>query len=199
MLADRGRQPHRQLDREHRGRLGYLHPARPRRGVRVPAGLPRRAPEPRGQHARGLRRRHASFCQLSGRVDPLGVLTPASTTTTRHAINILPEMSRMAGDTPGPPRRQQAPARGPRRPPGPRARHGSRSPDLPAWRVTISGMRECAGCGQRLPRPLPGAGRPMAYCSPACRQRAYRARGGRASGTTGAERRRRARQAPDTR
>jgi len=57
-------------------------------------------------------------------------------------------------------------------------------------------MRECAGCGQRLPRPLPGSGRPMIYCSPACRQRAYRARGGRASGTTGAERRRRARQDP---
>src|SRR5712691_1626896 len=49
-----------------------------------------------------------------------------------------------------------------------------RSLDPAPWRVTISGVRECAGCGQRLPRPLPGAGRPMAYCSPACRQRAYR-------------------------
>jgi len=56
-------------------------------------------------------------------------------------------------------------------------------------------MRECAECGQRLPRPLPGAGRLMTYCSPACRQRAYRARGGRASGTTGAQRNR-ARQDP---
>jgi len=57
-------------------------------------------------------------------------------------------------------------------------------------------MRECADCGQRLPRPLPGAGRPQAYCSPACRQRAYRRRGGQASGTTGAERNRRARHEP---
>jgi hypothetical protein len=62
-----------------------------------------------------------------------------------------------------------------------------------SWRVTIFGVRECAECGQRLRRALPGAGRPMAYCSPACRQRAYRRRGGQASGTTGAERRRRER------
>jgi hypothetical protein len=57
-------------------------------------------------------------------------------------------------------------------------------------------VRVCAECGQRLPRAIPGAGRPLAYCSAACRQRAYRRRGGRASGTTGAERRRRARQDP---
>jgi hypothetical protein len=30
----------------------------------------------------------------------------------------------------------------------------------------------------------------MQYCSQACRQKAYRQRGGRASGTTGAQRRR---------
>ncbi len=55
-------------------------------------------------------------------------------------------------------------------------------------------MRGCAGCGQRLPRALPGAGRPHMYCTPACRQRAYPRRGGTASGTTGAQRARRARQ-----
>ena len=62
-----------------------------------------------------------------------------------------------------------------------------------SWRVTIFSVRDCAECGQQLPRSLPGAGRPLAYCSPACRQRAYRGRGGQGSGTTGAERRRRER------
>jgi hypothetical protein len=69
-------------------------------------------------------------------------------------------------------------------------------PGMPWWRVTIFGVRECAECGQRLPRALPGAGRPLVCCSPACRQRAYRRRGGRASGTTGAERRRQAHLSP---
>jgi len=54
-------------------------------------------------------------------------------------------------------------------------------------------MGECAQCGARLPRPLPGLGRLLVYCSAACRQKAYRGRGGRASGTTGAQRRRAAR------
>jgi len=57
-------------------------------------------------------------------------------------------------------------------------------------------VRKCAECGQRLPRPYSDEGRPATYCSPACRQKAYRSRGGRASGTTGAERRRRAWQDP---
>jgi hypothetical protein len=56
-------------------------------------------------------------------------------------------------------------------------------------------MRACAECGQRLPRALPGAGRLLVYCTPACKQRAYRRRGGQASGTTGAQRARQARQA----
>jgi hypothetical protein len=47
-------------------------------------------------------------------------------------------------------------------------------------------MRACVECGQRLPRPLPGAGRLQVYCSAACKQRAYRGRGRRASGTSGA-------------
>ena len=56
------------------------------------------------------------------------------------------------------------------------------------------------GCGRPAAKAEGrSAGRPMAYCSPACRQRAYRARGGRASGTTGAERQRRARQDPAAR
>ncbi|MCY7289414.1 MAG: hypothetical protein LH624_14505 [Cryobacterium sp.] len=53
----------------------------------------------------------------------------------------------------------------------------------------------CEQCGSRLPRPLPGSGRRMIFCSPACRQKAYRVRGGQASGTTGAQRRRNARHA----
>jgi hypothetical protein len=56
-------------------------------------------------------------------------------------------------------------------------------------------MRACAECGQRLPRALPGAGRLLVYCTPACKQRAYRRRGGTASGTTGAQRARQAKQA----
>lgn len=54
----------------------------------------------------------------------------------------------------------------------------------------VIGMSMCGQCGATLPRPLPGAGRRMTFCSPACRQKAYRARGGHASGTTGAQRRR---------
>ncbi len=50
----------------------------------------------------------------------------------------------------------------------------------------------CEQCGDQLPRPIAGTGRRMIFCSPACRQKAYRARGGNASGTTGAQRRRRA-------
>jgi len=49
-------------------------------------------------------------------------------------------------------------------------------------------MRACAECGQRKSRALPGAGRPPVYCTPACKQRAYRRRRGTASGTTGAQR-----------
>lgn len=51
----------------------------------------------------------------------------------------------------------------------------------------------CLECGEKLIRNASGPGRPAVFCSAACRQRAYRRRGGRASGTTGAERRRRAR------
>jgi hypothetical protein len=53
------------------------------------------------------------------------------------------------------------------------------------------GVRRCEECGGRLPRAYSSQGRPRVYCSGACRQRAYRRRGGVASGTTGAERRRR--------
>jgi hypothetical protein len=57
-------------------------------------------------------------------------------------------------------------------------------------------VRKCEECGSRLPRPLEGAGRVARYCpGGACRQRAYRRRGGRASGTTGAQRARRAAEA----
>jgi hypothetical protein len=52
--------------------------------------------------------------------------------------------------------------------------------------------RRCDQRGQPLPRPLAGPGRLQQYCSHACRQKAYRKRAGRASGTTGAQRRRQA-------
>jgi hypothetical protein len=58
--------------------------------------------------------------------------------------------------------------------------------------------RQCTECGQRLPRSLPGPGRLQQYCTPACRQKAYRRRGGQASGTTGAQRRRQQPQTPKT-
>ncbi len=86
--------------------------------------------------------------------------------------------------------RQRRPAPTPATPPGPtaqRADHPStRSVDgcLPTgqWRVTLLAW----------PRRAPSA----APDSPACRQKAYRARGGRASGTTGARRHRQTRQTP---
>ena len=58
--------------------------------------------EPAGQHPGRLRRRHARLGQLSGRVDPLSMLAAASAAMTSHAINILPDMSLPAGDTPRP-------------------------------------------------------------------------------------------------
>lgn len=48
--------------------------------------------------------------------------------------------------------------------------------------------RRCEACGARLPRSTDNRGRERAYCNAACKQRAYRARGGRASGTTGGQR-----------
>ncbi len=63
-------------------------------------------------------------------------------------------------------------------------------------RYAIGVATTCAQCGARLPRPLPGPGRLPLYCTPACRQKAYRTRGGRTSGTTGAHRHRAARQTP---
>jgi len=61
-------------------------------------------------------------------------------------------------------------------------------------RYAIGMDTTCAQCGARLPLPLPGPGRLPVYCTHACRQKAYRARGGRASGTTGAHRHRQTRQ-----
>ena len=101
MLPDSVREPGRHLDREHHGCLRNRDPSRCRRLIRIPAGLPRRAPEPAGQHPGRLRRRHARFCQLRGRVDPLSMLAAISAATDNHAINVLPDMSLVAGDTPG--------------------------------------------------------------------------------------------------
>jgi hypothetical protein len=102
MLADSCRQPGRHLDREHHGRLRNRHPARCRRLIHIPAGLPQRAAEPAGQHPRRLSRRHAPLGQLRGCVDPLSTLAAASTAMHNHAINVLPDMSLAGHDTPRP-------------------------------------------------------------------------------------------------
>jgi len=101
MLPDRGREPGRHLDREHHRGLRDRDPARCRRLVHIPAGLPRRAPEPAGQHPDRLGRRHTPLSQFRGRVDALSMLAAARAATDNHAINILPDMSLVAGDTPG--------------------------------------------------------------------------------------------------
>ena len=101
MLPDGGREPGRHLDREHHGGLRHRDPARYRRLSRIPAGLPRRAPEPAGQHPGRLRRRDARLRQLRGRVDALSMLAAISAATDNHAITVLPDMSLVAGDTPG--------------------------------------------------------------------------------------------------
>ena len=49
-----------------------------------------------------LSRRHAPLSQLRSRVDPLSMLAAVSAAMNRHAINILPDMSLVAGDTPRP-------------------------------------------------------------------------------------------------
>ena len=102
MLADGGRKPHRQLDREHRACLGNHDAARPRRLIHIPAGLPLRTAQPPGQRPRGLRRRHPCLRQIRGRVDALSVLTTTSTTTDRHAVNVLLDTSDTICDTPRP-------------------------------------------------------------------------------------------------
>ncbi len=101
--------------------------------------------------------------------------------------------------------RQRRPAPTPATPPGPTAQRAVHptTRSVVGWlssrtmaRYAIDVATTCAQCGGRLPRPLPGPGRLPVYCTPACRQKAYRARGGRASGTTGAQRHRAACQAP---
>ena len=105
MLADRGSQPHRQLDGEHHRDLRRCYPSPRGRGTGITAGLPHRAPVPARQHPRRLRGRHARLGQLSGRVDTRSALAPGSagaSTITSHAINILPWASQLRRDTPRP-------------------------------------------------------------------------------------------------
>jgi RNA-directed DNA polymerase len=99
VFADPRRQRHWQLNGKHRGRLRDRH--RPARDgtLDIPAGLPLRQPEPAGQLADRVGQLNAGGQQLSGRVDPRGVLLATSPTTTSHDINILPCMSRTARDT----------------------------------------------------------------------------------------------------
>jgi RNA-directed DNA polymerase len=92
MLADGGPKPRRQLDRENRGGLRHIDAPRPRRALRITAGLPLRAAEPGRQLPRSLGHRNTSLCQVSRSVDPLGILASTNTITS-HAINVLPGMS----------------------------------------------------------------------------------------------------------
>ena len=101
MLPDSVREPGRHLDREHHGCLRHRDPPRCHRLIHIPAGLPRRAPEPPSQHPGRLSRRHPRFCQLHRCVDTLSMLAAISAATNNHAINILPDMSLVARDTPG--------------------------------------------------------------------------------------------------
>jgi hypothetical protein len=101
MLADRGRKRPRQLDREHRRGLRRVDTPGPRRALGITAALPLRAPEPARQHAGSLSHRNTRVCQVSRRVDPLGILTSTNPVTS-HAVNILPDMSHMASNTPRP-------------------------------------------------------------------------------------------------
>jgi hypothetical protein len=101
MLADRGRKRPRQLDREHRRGLRRVDTPGLRRALGITAALPLRAPEPARQHAGRLSHRNTRVCQVSRRVDPLGILTSTNPVTS-HAVNILPDMSHIAGDTPRP-------------------------------------------------------------------------------------------------
>ena len=97
------REPGRYLDREH-------HAWPPGTGTRPDAAAwstYRRAC--RGEHPnRPASTRAASAAgtppssQLRSRVDPLSMLAAVSAAMTRHAINILPDMSLVAGDTPRP-------------------------------------------------------------------------------------------------
>src|SRR6266571_5332713 len=101
MRANPSCQPGRQLDREHRGGLRSDHPAGLRGPLRIPAGLPHRAPELPGQLARCIGHRHAGLHQIRCGIDALGILIRTDAVTS-HAINVLPDMSQVAGDTPWP-------------------------------------------------------------------------------------------------
>ena len=94
-------QPGRQLDREHHRVLRHLGPPRPGRALGIAAGLPRRAPEPARQHPGRLRHRHARLHQVSGSVDPRGVLTRTNPVAS-HAVIVLPDMSSPGRGAPRP-------------------------------------------------------------------------------------------------
>ena len=101
MRANPPCQPGRQLDREHRGSLRSDHPAGLRGPLRIPAGLPHRTPELPGQLASCIGHRHPGLHQIRGGIDALGILIRTDAITS-HAINVLPDMSLNAGDTPWP-------------------------------------------------------------------------------------------------
>ena len=93
-------QRHGQLDGEHHLGPRHRHPPASRRLIGIPPRLPDRNREPARQHPRRLRRPHSSLRQVRSGVDALGVL-PCRRPATTHDMKILPDLSPIAGGTPG--------------------------------------------------------------------------------------------------
>ena len=93
--------PRRQLDREHHRVLRHLGPPRPGRALGITAGLPHRAPEPARQHPGRLGHRHARLHQVSGSIDPRGVLARTNPVAS-HAVIVLPYMASPGRGAPRP-------------------------------------------------------------------------------------------------
>jgi len=103
--ADSRDKRHRQFDREHRGWGWHRDMSGAAGPLHVPVCLPRRTAEPLGQPRCRIRRRDTVIQQIGSSVDPLRELvgasaSTASRTTLSHVTNVLPDMSRLPGDTP---------------------------------------------------------------------------------------------------
>lgn len=103
MRPDPRDERHRQLDGEHRGRVGHRDMSGPAGALHIAVRLPERTAEPAGQLPRGVGRRHPRVQQVRGGVDPLGEHVTTSATgrpTNSHVTNILLDMSHRRTDTP---------------------------------------------------------------------------------------------------
>jgi hypothetical protein len=82
-----------ELDGEHHVGLGNLNPSSSHGLLHIPACLTHRHAVPASHRASGGDDGHPRPHQLGGGVDPPGVLDAIDTTTTNHAINLLPIMT----------------------------------------------------------------------------------------------------------